>query len=512
MCGIAAIITKGARSTDATLASALQSMLLRISHRGDAENFGETRITDRWAAGTNRLAITDRDHGVQPVVREGLTLFYNGELFNTESLRKELAALGFEFETGTDTEVVLNAYLAWGKQAFSRISGMYALVIFSDADNGFVVARDPFGIKPLYFSETSEAVLIASELKSFGDVEGHQPVEFEPGHWYDGTTYQRFSTVLDTSPDPDELGIDEGALVQTYRDLFHQAVRSHVDTDLPVAVTFSGGIDSAAVLAAARRYHDNVVAFTVGFKGSADIEVARRYCEEQGIAHHVEEISMDDVVAAIPAVVQYGEFFEAIDAMDSCISYFAYRLIQRHGFKVAICGEGSDELLGGYDLFRTHPDPVELVRYRTGNLHRTDIQRVDRMGMAHSVETRVPFLDLDLATFTLGLPFSVKIRDGVEKWILREAVADLLPDYIVHRPKIRMPDGSGLKSQLREYAASMAAEIEVHGGVDVRLGLTTPEERYFLAEYLKKGYPVPEKRNKLAGYDYDETGYFTFVS
>ncbi|MEV7296680.1 asparagine synthase (glutamine-hydrolyzing) [Streptomyces microflavus] len=512
MCGIAAIIAKGARPADGTLASALQSMLLRISHRGDADNFGETRITDRWAAGTNRLAITDRDHGVQPVVREGLTLFYNGELFNTDLLRKELVALGFAFETGTDTEVVLNAYLAWGKQSFSRLSGMYALVIFSDADNGFVVARDPFGIKPLYFSETSEAVLIASELKSFGGAEGHRPAEFEPGHWYDGTTYQRFSTVLDTSPDPDELGIDEGALVRTYRDLFHRAVRSHVDTDLPVAVTFSGGIDSAAVLAAARRYHDNVVAFTVGFKGSADIEVARRYCEEQGIAHHVEEISMDDVIAAIPAVVQYGEFFEAIDAMDSCISYFAYRLIQRHGFKVAICGEGSDELLGGYDLFRTHPDPVELVRYRTRNLHRTDIQRVDRMSMAHSVETRVPFLDLDLATFTLGLPFSVKIRDGVEKWILREAVADLLPDYIVHRPKIRMPDGSGLKSQLRDYAAGMAAEIEVDGDVDIRLGLTTPEERYFLAEYLKKGYPVPEKRHKLVGYDYDETGYFTFVS
>ncbi|MFI6040825.1 asparagine synthase (glutamine-hydrolyzing) [Nocardia sp. NPDC051321] len=512
MCGIAAIITKGARSTDGTLAGALESMLLRISHRGDAENFGESRIADRWAAGTNRLAITDREHGVQPIARDGLTLFYNGELFNTDLLRNELVELGFDFETGTDTEVVLTAYVAWGKEALTRLSGMYALVIFSDDDDSFVVARDPFGIKPLYISENDESVLIASELKSFNDIESHKPVEFEPGHWYDGSTYQRFSTVLDVSPDPGQYRIDEGALIHRYRDLFHAAVRSHVDTDLPVAVTFSGGIDSAAVLAAARRYHDNVVAFTVGFKGSADIAVARRYCEEQGIAHHVEEISLSDVIAAIPTVVQYGEFFEAIDAMDSCISYFAYRLIQRHGFKVAVCGEGSDELLGGYDLFRIHPDPIELVRYRTRNLRRTDIQRVDRMSMVHSVETRVPFLDLDLATFTLGLPFSVKMRNGVEKWILRQAVADLLPDYIVHRPKIRMPDGSGLKSQLREYAAEMAAQIELPGGVDVRLGLTAPEERYFLAEYLEQGYPVPVQRHKLAGYDYDETGYFTFVS
>jgi asparagine synthase (glutamine-hydrolysing) len=512
MCGIAAIIdTRGAAALDPEAAARrdreLGVMLERIRHRGDEACFGERWSGDGLALGTNRLAIVDRAHARQPVSDEQgqVRLVYNGELYGYQPLREELEKLGRVFATTSDTEVILHAYLEWGEDFVDRLDGMYAFVIHDKRTGTWLAARDHIGIKPLYHADLGGVHYFASEQKCLlGIAEEIDTVA--PGTYVtsDGRVVRHFTLPETAAPTTPEAAAAE------YRRLFDEAVRKQVDTDLPVAVLFSGGIDSAAVLEAAVRHHPDVTAFTVGFEGAADIDVARRYCEENGIKHVVEYLDLGDLIDAIPAVVHGAEFFEAIDVMDSCVAYFAYQLVGRHGFKVALCGEGSDEVLAGYDLFKTHPDPQELKRYRVGNLHRTDLQRVDRTSMLSSVETRVPFMDRFVLAFGYSLPMELKLRDNTEKWVLREAFRDALPAYIADRPKIRMPDGSGLKNSLREYASTAQVQAEAED-VARTLGIEG-EGVYFLGQYLKAGFPVPRERFKRVGYDFSPSGYFEFVS
>jgi asparagine synthase (glutamine-hydrolysing) len=297
--------------------------------------------------------------------------------------------------------------------------------------------------------------------------------------------------------------------VAEYRALFDDAVRKQVDTDLPVAVMFSGGIDSAAVLCAARQYHPAVTAFTVGFEGAADIAVARRYCQEFDVPHVVSYLDPKALVDLVPSIVYGAEFFEAIDTVDACVGYLSYRAVRHHGFKVALCGEGSDEVLAGYDLFRTHDAPLALMSYRVHNLHRTDLQRVDRSSMLNTVEARVPFMDRAVLRYACSLPMRLKLRGGVEKWVLREAFKDRLPPYIVNRPKVRMPDGTGVKTTILDH---VRRDVEFDEGIVRSLGIDTREGVFFLKAYVEAGFPLPRERHKRRGYDYAANGYFEFVS
>lgn len=511
MCGIAAIIDLGCGATeDAGRTGArerdLLTMLDRIRHRGDPENFAERWSGSGVALGTNRLAIVDRAHARQPQSSPDgqVRLVYNGELYDFHRLRDELARLGHEFRTTSDTEVVLNSYLEWGEACVDRLDGMFAFVIHDGRRGRFLAARDHVGIKPLYYAVEEGVYYFASEQKClFGYSSDVRTVQ--PGTYLTQSGATRY---FDLGSSPGEP-LPEHAAVSRYRELFEEAVRKQVDTDLPVAVTFSGGIDSAAVLHTARKYHPDVTAVTIGFEGAADIEVAQRYCQEFGVPHVVSHLARSALIGIIPDVVYGAEFFEPIDAMDTCVGYFAFEVAKKNGFKVALCGEGSDEVMAGYDLFRSHPDPEDLMRYRVGNLHRTDLQRVDRSSMLNSIETRVPFMDRALLEFAYSVPMGLKLRDGVEKWLLREAFVDSLPSYIAHRPKVRMPDGSGMQNMLVEYARHAVAD---EPWPDTGLDVPTPEAAFFLRQYLAAGFPVPKERFKRPGYDYSANGYFEFIS
>ncbi|WP_438493934.1 asparagine synthetase B family protein [Streptomyces asiaticus] len=510
MCGIAAIIDLDRRTESSEQTGSrekeLVSMLRRIAHRGDAENFGERWTTAGIALGTNRLAIVDRDHARQPQSAPGepVWLVYNGELYGFHALRDELRLLGHSFRTSSDTEVVLHAYLEWGEECVSRLDGMFAFVVYDGRRYGFFAARDHVGIKPLYYTRANGVYRFASEQKCLTG----QGVPIEtvlPGTYLTESGTRRYFR-LDPQGQP-PLPDDEAAA--RYRELFDAAVRKQVDTDLPVAVTFSGGIDSAAVLHTARKYHPDVTAVTVGLEGSADVDIARRYCAEFGVPHVVAQLDPSALIDVIGEVVYGAEFFEPIDAMDTCVGYFAFKLAREHHFKLALCGEGSDEVMAGYDLFKSHPDPLDLMRYRVGNLHRTDLQRVDRSSMMNSVETRVPFLDRDLLRFSYTVPMHQKIRGGVEKWLLRQAFEGDLPPYVLHRPKVRMPDGSGMKNTLVDYARKAAGE---RPPLRSRLDMQSPEGTFFLGEYLAAGFPMPTERHKRPGYDFSPNGYFEFIS
>jgi len=510
VCGIAAIIEPDAvaESAEGTgdREQRVMAMLDKIRHRGDPDHYGECWADAGVALGANRLAIVDRPRARQPQADgdDNVRVIFNGELYDYLVLRGDLEKRGHRFQTSSDTEVLVHAYLEWGPDFVSRLDGMFAFVLFDRRRRVFLAARDHVGIKPLYYVVKNGIHHFSSEQKSLLGLDAEIRTVAPGTYLWQGAVVRYFDLDALTS-----ATVPDVEAVMMYRTLFHDAVRKQVQTDLPVAVMFSGGIDSAAVLHVARQHHRAVTAITVGFAGAADIIVAERYCAEFGVPHIVAELDRAALIENIPDVVYGSELFEAIDVADACFGYFAYRQAKQHGFKVMLCGEGSDEVLAGYDLFRACDDPVELMRYRVGNLHRTDLQRVDRSSMLNSIETRVPFMDRPLLEFSYALPMDLKLRNGAEKWVLREAFRGDLPPYIADRPKMRLPDGSGLKNFLIDYARR---PVSIDEEIPRALGIETQEGIFFLYQYLKAGYPVPRERFKRPGFDYPANSYFEFVS
>jgi asparagine synthase (glutamine-hydrolysing) len=506
MCGIAALIHRDRFSEPAVNGSIVSAMLAPIAYRGDREHFGEIQALQDFAMGTNRLAIVGREDGRQPLSDADGTLWavFNGEIYNYRELKRELAAAGYQFCTQTDTEVLVHGYRHWGRdRLLEKLDGMFAFVIYDRLNNSFLAARDHIGIKPLYYALVDGTWYFASEQKSLTSLTS----EFHtllPGHFI---TPQGTGCYFALNDEP--LDLPEAEIVAHFRELFEDAVRKRVQTDLPIAITFSGGLDSTAVLHFARKYHPDVTAFTIGFEGASDIQVAKRYCKEFSVPHHIAYLQEGEMVDIIPKVVYEAEFFEGIDVMDSCLGFYAYREIRSRGIKVALCGEGSDEVLAGYDLFRDSADKIGLMKYRVANLYRTDLQRVDRSSMMNSVEARVPFLDKEFLRFAYRVPMHLKLRDGVEKWILREALRGDLPDYIADRRKVRMPDGTGLQNKLFNYAqrGAVLPEAIIQG-----LSIRTPQEAFFMKQYLDLGFPPPNERFRRPVYDFSEHGYFNFIS
>lgn len=505
MCGISAIISVAITDIDARAEekrkSELLMMLEKIRHRGEPERFGESWFAPGVALGTNRLAIVDPDHGRQPSVdlHGRIAVICNGEIYGFAKLRDQLRDHGYVFHSATDTEVLVAAYLVWGQEMLNRIDGIFAFVLYDTQKHEFLAARDHFGVKPLYYTVRDEIYRFASEKKSLVG-QGAEICEVLPGTYVSNQGVDRYYELPQNTSD-----ISTAEAVSTYRKLFENAVREQVNTDLPVAVMFSGGIDSGALLQTALRFNRNVTALTVGSQGSPDVEIAERYCSENNIPHFVEYLDEEALIQSLPEVVRGSEFFEPINVMESAISFFLFSLAKRRGFKIALTGEGSDEVLAGYDLFKTHENPVELMKYRVGNLYQADLQRVDRASMMNTVEARVPYLDRKLLEFCYALPMEFKLRGGVEKWVLREAFRDSLPEYIADRPKARMPDGAGLKGSLAEHARS---PVRFDEAIVESLGIDSAEGIFFLNMYVEAGYPIPRRRTKRAGFDYSYEGSF----
>ncbi len=450
MCGIALILGPGAdRAT-------FQRMMMTLAPRGDLP---EVLLDENLLAGAQRLRVVDRQRAAQPwTSADGRwVLCYNGELFNHPELRAELLARGHRFRSDSDTEVVLEAFLEWGGRAVDRFRGDFAFAVIDRATGRAYFARDPLGVKPLYWSRHLRRLHVASEIKALVPI-GAPISEFPPGQhgWADAvagpdpTPYldlMRLGTDQPPIVDPDEA-------VKLVRTALRDSVRVRVETDLTVGVILSGGLDSALTLLHARQMHHDCVAFTVGTPDSEDLAFARRLAIDLGIHHEVIELRPQDIrLDDIREAVRMSELTEYGDIINAVVSVPLFRRVRELGVRVVLTGDGSDELFGGYPMYH-QVGPTEARRlflHKIRNLCRTELQRVDRTSLGQGVEARVPFLDLSLVELAMRLPVGLKLRNGQEKWILREAFADLLPDYIRQRPKNPMSYSSGLHERARLY-------------------------------------------------------------
>jgi asparagine synthase (glutamine-hydrolysing) len=450
MCGIALII--GANPS----AVVFGQMMDAIASRGEAR---ETLSDDRHHLGTQRLKIVDRERAIQPWESPDgrFAVCYNGEVYNFRSLRSELAALGHELRSDSDTEVILEAFLEWGEQAVHRLRGEFAFAVVDRATDRVYVARDPLGVKPLYWSRCDGHLYVASEVKALVPA-GGLVSEVAPGHhgWGGPLRDPALTAYVDllTMGNDDEPITDVGEATQLVRAALEDSIRVRLDTDLTVGVILSGGLDSTLTLLHVRELHPKCVAFTIGTPGSDDVSYARRVTRELGVDHEVIELAPGDIrLPDIREAIRLSELTEYGDVINAVISRILFARVHSFGIKVVLCGDGSDELFGGYEMYR-QPDPalrMRLFQHKLHNLGRTELQRVDRTSMGQGVETRVPFLDLTLVRLAMRLPIELKRRDGQDKWILRHAFADALPDYVRRRPKNPLSHSSGLHERVRLY-------------------------------------------------------------
>jgi asparagine synthase (glutamine-hydrolysing) len=486
VCGIALVVGAGA---DPAL---FRQMLGSLAPRGETEETLEDRLV---LAGTQRLHIVDRERAVQPwVSADGRWLLcYNGEIFNYRELRAALIGLGRELRSESDTEVALEAFLHWGEQAAGQFRGEFAFAVTDRRTGRTYLARDPVGVKPLYWSVRDGRLYVASEVKALVPV-GAVVNEVPPG--YHGWA-ARPGDLPVLTPYVDLMRLGQGEPVEDaaeaarlLRNALADSIRVRVDTDLTVGVVLSGGVDSSLVLSHVRDMHPDCVALTIGAPGSDDLKYARRLTKELGVPHEVIDVRPGDIKADdVREAIRISELTEYGDIINAIVSVPLFGRARDLGVKVVLTGDGSDELFGGYSMYeRIGPQSSRrLFLHKIRNLHRTELQRVDRVSMGQGVEARVPFLDLSLVELAMRLPSGLKIRNGQEKWIMRQAFADMLPGYIRQRPKNPMSHSSGLHERARLYRASFA-RLHRSFGYD----LLDPVRRDFSILLTECGYDLDQ--------------------
>ena len=467
--------------------SALERMLERLTHRGP-DDAGTVGVGENWL-GHRRLSIVDVEGGQQPLVTDGedLWLVGNGEVYNFEEMRQQLE--GRELLTNSDNEVALHLVDLHGPAALARLNGMFAFILAGE-DGRFVAARDPVGIKPLYWAQYEGTTRFASEMHVFD--EDWQPLvePFPPGcYWTPEEGLVRFAAAVPDSLEPIPVTSPRPTLVRGTREVLVDAVHRQLMGDVPVGVFLSGGLDSSLIAAIAARWLSErglpLQTFAVGTPESPDLAAARLVAEHIGSDHHETTYTAADALEALPIVVRSIESFDPGLVRSAVPNFMLSRFTAEH-VKVVLTGEGADELFAGYDYMTEYDDPdllhAELVRTVRG-LHNLNLQRCDRVTMAHGLEARVPFLDREVIHWALRLPPSIKLSGAgePEKKLLREAFADgWLPEALLWRDKAEFGDGSGARDVLSRAVEEEISDEEFADERDaVEPRLRTKEELFY---------------------------------
>lgn len=465
------------KRTELATVDALRTMLDKIRHRGPDGQGIFSNVEENVTLAHCRLAIMDPVGGAQPLYSENNdhVLVSNGEIYNFHALRQALADK-HEFYTDTDNETILHLVEEYGPGAVGALDGMYAFALHHK--QGFVLARDAIGIKPLYYASphgtdaagatqnlaNGTPLYFASELKAFADT-NLAVHEFPPGTYYDSQQgFVTYYSVPEQAPIP--AALDD--IIGNVRRRLEAAVTKRLMSDVPLGAFLSGGLDSSIIAAIVRQQVDELHTFSVGIEGSNDIEAARLVADHIGSIHHEYLYRADEVMTHLPEIIYHLESFDQDLVRSAIPCYFCSRLAADY-VKVILTGEGADELFAGYGYYKDYTDPQALhreLRRSVTSLHNINLQRVDRLTMAHGIEGRVPFLDTELIAYAQTIDPALKLKSDpsgrrIEKWILRKACEDLLPDAIVWRDKEQFDEGSGTVDLLGPLIQSATAAMDV---------------------------------------------------
>ena len=507
MCGIVSIFN--IKEQTKPLRDKALAMAKKIRHRGPDWSgiyCGRTAILAH-----ERLSIVDPQSGKQPLFSPDhkQILAVNGEIYNHLDIRKRYAGK-YQFQTGSDCEVILALYRDKGIHFLDELNGIFAFALYDEEQDTFLIARDPIGVIPLYIGYDADGkVYCASELKALeGFCDRYEP--FLPGHYYDSKEGKMMRWYTRDWMSYDAVK-DNPASVEELREALEAAVRRQLMSDVPYGVLLSGGLDSSVISAVAKKYASRRVesngkqeawwpqlhSFAVGLKGAPDLAKAREVADHIGTVHHEINYTIQEGLDAVRDVIYFIETYDVTTVRASTPMYLLARVIKSMGIKMVLSGEGADEVFGGYLYFHKAPDArafhEETLR-KLSKLYLYDCLRANKSLAAWGVEGRVPFLDKEFLDVAMRLNPAAKMCPGktIEKKIVREAFQDMLPAGVAWRQKEQFSDGVGYSwIDTLKAVTSQAVSDEQMAHAAERFPVNTPmnKEEYYYRSIFEEYFP-----------------------
>lgn len=507
MCGIAAIFN--IKEQTSNLRDKALKMAKKIRHRGP--DWSGIYCGGSAILAHERLSIVDPESGGQPLYSpdKKQVLAVNGEIYNHRDIRKQFEGK-YEFQTGSDCEVILALYREKGINFLEDLNGIFAFALYDEEKDDFLIARDPIGVIPLYIGYDSDGkVYCASELKALeGFCERYEP--FLPGHYYwskEGKMTRWYTR--------DWMSYDavknNPASVSAIHDALEAAVKRQLMSDVPYGVLLSGGLDSSVISAIAKKFAARRIetdskkdawwpqlhSFAVGLKGAPDLIKAREVADYIGTVHHEINYTIQEGLDAVRDVIYFIETYDVTTVRASTPMYLLARVIKSMGIKMVLSGEGADEVFGGYLYFHKAPDAKafheETVR-KLSKLYLYDCLRANKSLSAWGVEGRVPFLDKEFLDVAMRTNPAAKMCPGktIEKKIVREAFADMLPESVAWRQKEQFSDGVGYSwiDTLKEITSKAVTDEQMAHAAE-RFPINTPmnKEEYYYRSIFEEYFP-----------------------
>lgn len=507
MCGIVCAFDLKQPTDD--LRGQLLNMSKKIRHRGP--DWNGIYADEKAILAHERLAIVDPASGKQPLLSEDGTvvLAANGEIYNHKELRKSLS-IPYAFKTESDCEVILALYKEHGKAFLDQLNGIFAFALYDSKTNEFLIARDHMGIIPLYMGwDQYGTFYVGSELKSLEGVCSKIEL-FPPGHlltndleepeqWYT-RDWMSYDAVADNTTSIEDL-----------RAALEAAVKRQLMSDVPYGVLLSGGLDSSVTSAVAKKYAEMRVesndeqaawwprlhSFAVGLDGSPDLAAAQKVADQIGTVHHEIKFTIQEGLDAIRDVIYHLETYDITTIRASTPMYLMARVIKSMGIKMVLSGEGADELFGGYLYFHKAPSAKdfheETVR-KLSKLHMYDCLRANKSLAAWGIEGRVPFLDKEFIDVAMRLNPKDKMAGNgkIEKYVVRKAFEDYLPQEVAWRQKEQFSDGVGYSwiDTLKEVVDQEVSDDQMQNA-HFRFPIQTPQtkEEYYYRSIFESHFP-----------------------
>ncbi|MCK9191778.1 MAG: asparagine synthase B [Sphaerochaetaceae bacterium] len=475
-------------------------MSKKIRHRGPDWSgiyCGTTTILSH-----ERLSIVDPLSGKQPLYsKDGrYILTANGEIYNHKELRREFDG-EYDFSTESDCEVILPLYIKYGPNFLDKLNGIFAFAIYDKVEDKYLIARDHMGIIPLYQGwDTDGHYYVASELKA---LEGTCPslCEFLPGQYLTSDSKEPVVWYKRDWTDYDKVTRSPEDSVKAVKDALEAAVVRQLMCDVPYGVLLSGGLDSSVITALVAKHAQKRIeanegdqawwprlhSFAIGLEGSPDLKAAQIVADSLGTVHHEVHFTIQEALDSLEDVIYHLETYDITTIRAATPMYLLARVIKSMGIKMVLSGEGSDELFGGYLYFHKAPDAREFheetVR-KLEKLHLYDCLRANKALAAWGVEGRVPFLDKEFMDVAMNLKTEDKMcNDKIEKYVVRKAFEDMLPEEVVWRQKEQFSDGVGYSwiDTLKEMTEEAVTDKQF-ATIKNRFPINTPstkEEAYY---------------------------------
>ena len=507
MCGIVCAFDLKQKSE--ILRPQVLEMSKKIRHRGP--DWSGIYSDEKTVMAHERLAIVDPASGQQPLFSEDkkLILAANGEIYNHRELRKQFNGT-YNFQTASDCEIILALYKEKGVDFIDDLNGIFGFALYDVENDSYFIARDHMGIIPLYIGwDQNGTFYVASELKALEGVCTKIQL-FPPGHYMSSTDGQFVKWYKREWTEYDAVKENETSIAEVKKAL-EDAVHRQLMSDVPYGVLLSGGLDSSVTSAIAKKYAQKRVesddtseawypqlhSFSVGLDGSPDLAAAQKVADYIGTIHHEIKFTIQEGLDAIKDVIYNIETYDITTIRSSTPMYLMARVIKSMGIKMVLSGEGADEIFGGYLYFHKAPNAEdfhdETVR-KLDKLHMYDCLRANKSLMAWGIEGRVPFLDKEFIDVAMRINPQDKMINGerMEKWVIRKAFEDMLPESVAWRQKEQFSDGVGYSwiDTLKEVVDKQVTDEQL-ANAKFRFPIQTPQnkEEFYYRSIFEGHFP-----------------------